>query len=356
MTPLDPHWGETPRDRLLAASLVPGVSARVAVPAVLADPDAVLAPPTLPPKARARWRAGVTDPAFARAIAAERAALDHLGAWFLTPADPDWPASLPPLGVLRGRGALPTDGLAIVGARRADAYGRELAARVAQTAVERGVAVVSGGAFGIDHAAHRAALDAGGRTVVVLGSGLTRPAPASHRALFDEARTRGAVVSPFPCAQGAARWTFPHRNAWIAGLSRAVVVVQASTRSGALHTARAALERGTPVHAIPGPFDAPLHAGCHALVGEGARLLTHPAGWAEDLARSPHHDPPAAPAAPADHRALWDAASAEARPLDALARAAGLDIDAAATAATLLELDGWLRPSAGGRYVQSRPG
>ncbi len=346
-------WGETLRDRLLAASLVPGVSAQVAVPALLADPTELLDPPALPPRARKPWRAALSDPAFARTVAAERAAIDQLGAWFLTPADPAWPAGLPPIGVLRGRGRLPTDGLAIVGARRADPYGRELAARVAVSAVERGVAVVSGGAFGVDHAAHRAALDAGGSTVVVLGSGLARPAPASHRALFDEAAHRGAVVSPFPCAQGAARWTFPHRNAWIAGLSRAVVVVQASTRSGALHTARAAFERGTPVYAIPGPMDAPLHAGCHALVAEGARLLTHPAGWSDAPASTPAVERPAAPAA---HRALWDAAGAEAQPLDALARAAGLDIEAAATAATLLELDGWLRPAAGGRYVQTQPG
>lgn len=338
------------RERLLAASLLRGVSPAAAIPALLAAPDPLDDPPGLPPRLRAAWRKAIHDPALPRALAAERQALAHRGAWYLTPTDPDWPANLPPLGVLRGRGRLTTPALAIVGARAADPHGRELAARIARAAVERGHAIVSGGAFGIDHAAHRAALDAGGDTLVVLGSGLDHPSPQSHRALFAAAETRGALLSPFPCARTAAAWTFPQRNAWIAGLAVAVVVVQATLQSGALHTARAALARGVPVWVVPGSIDAPLHAGCHALVAEGARLLTHPAAWAGAAPTAP-----AAPAEPPEHRALWRAAAAEPRPLDALATDAGLPIEDAAIAATLLELSGWLRPAPGGRYARSQP-
>ncbi|MCA9711880.1 MAG: DNA-processing protein DprA, partial [Myxococcales bacterium] len=141
-----------------------------------------------------------------------------------------------PVGWLRVLGHLPAaPGLAIVGARGADPYGLELAGRVARAAAERGVSVISGGAFGVDAAAHEAALAAGGHTTVVLGSGLDRPAPATHRGLFRRVLAAGgAVTSPFPCGQGAARWTFPRRNPWIAGLARAVVVVQAGLASGTL--------------------------------------------------------------------------------------------------------------------------
>lgn len=344
-------WGDTLRDHLLAASLIPGISPAVAIPALLADPDHYLDPPSLPPRARALWRTATTDPTFAHHIATERAALDRLGAWYLTPADPDWPATLPPIGVLRGRGHLRVPGLAIVGARRADAHGRDIAARIACAAVARDLAVISGGAFGIDHAAHRAALDADGTTIVVLGSGLALPSPTAHLKLFEAAERRGAVVSPFPCTQAATKWTFPRRNAWIAGLSLAVTVVQASTTSGALHTARAALATAIPVFVVPGPMDSPLHTGCHALVAEGARLLTDPTAWST----TPRATPPPATQEPPAHHALWRAAGGEPRALDALATEAGLPIPDAATAATLLELDGWLRPAPGGRYVQSRP-
>ncbi|MEZ4472898.1 MAG: DNA-processing protein DprA [bacterium] len=280
--------------------------------------------------------------------AAEVATLAGLGAVAV--------ASIPgfslPSGWLRVMGSLPpAPGLAIVGARGADPYGLELAGRIARAAVERGVWVISGGAFGVDAAAHEAALATGGSTVAVLGAGLDRPAPASHRGLFRRILDAGGgVASPFPCGQGAARWTFPRRNPWIAGLARAVVVVQAGLGSGTLHTARAALASQTPVFVVPGPFDSPLHAGCHALVAEGARLLTAVDGWcdearpAERVARSP-----------AFGQALWRACATEARPLAELAAAAGLTAGEAMAQATALELAGWLRSAPGGRYARAQP-
>ncbi len=372
-------WGHTPRQRLLAGALIPGVGEARAVSADMArlagDPaaDPHEPPPALTPAAREKWRAAGRDPRFAARVAAERAALERLGAWYLTPIDPRWRAPWP-TGILRGRGRLPERGVAIVGARRADRYGLDVARRVARAAVLRRRPVVSGGAFGVDHAAHRATLDAGGRTVVVLGSGLSHPAPARHQKLFTEALERGAVVSPFPCDQRAAPWTFPRRNPWIAALAEAVVVVQAGARSGALHTARAALERDIPVYAAPGPMDAPLHAGCHALIAEGARVLTAPDAWTESLGgdalgddatpaghpptdrRDPLPDGRPPPDMPPDQRALWLVAGVEPRPIAELAEDAGLAIDRALQSATLLELDGWLRSASGGRYARGRPG
>lgn len=351
-------WGATARQRLLASALVPGVGAERAVAAGLAqlrdDPRCPpgTPPPTLDPLGRSRWMAAAHDPRFAERVAAERATLQRLGAWYLTPVDrrwqPRWPA-----GVLRGRGELTTGGVAIVGARAADRYGLDVAARVARAVVGRGRAVISGGAFGVDHAAHQAALDADGRTVVVLGSGLAKPSPAAHRALFDAAARRGAVVSPFSCDQAATRWSFPRRNPWIAALSTAVVVVQAGIRSGALQTARAALERDIPVYAAPGPMDAPLHAGCHALIAEGARVLTAPDAWSDAPTPEREAPPTRRPAElPPDHRALWLVCSVEPRPIAELAADAGLAIEVALQAATMLELDGWLRAAPGGRYAR----
>ncbi len=279
---------------------------------------------------------------------AERATLERLGATVV--AAESLGLSLVS-GHLRVLGRLPSaPGLAIVGARTADGYGRELAARIAAGAVRRGLSVVSGGAFGIDAAAHEAALAAGGHTTVVLGSGLDQPAPATHRGLFARVvAAGGALVTPFACGQAATRWTFPRRNPWIAGLARAVVVVQAGAQSGSLQTARAALAIGVPVFVAPGPLDSPLHVGCHLLVEAGARLLTSVDAWA---GASP---PIVDTRTPTEALALWRAAGAEPRPLADLAVEAGLTPAQALGQATTLELGGWLRATPGGRFARSRP-
>jgi DNA processing protein len=337
------NWGLTERELLVAASL-------------LRDVDV------------AAWRAGgdpppsVADGTARRAVDGELAALARLGARAVTPVDAEWPPELPRKGVLRVRGEIPKGPrLAVVGARRADPYGRELAGRVAAAAARRGVPVVSGGAFGVDAAAHRAALDAGGATVAVLGSGLAHPSPREHLRLFDAAAAHGAVVSPFPTLQPPDKWTFPKRNAWIAGLSAAVVVVQAGSTSGALHTASAARKLGRPVWAAPGPVDSPLHAGCHALIRKGAALLSGDAAWTESLPGESEFTGVASPPEVPQHpepgigAVLWRAAGVEPLPLTRLADLAGLAIEEAAPLATLLELEGWLRCWPGGRYARSAP-
>lgn len=269
-------------------------------------------------------------------------ALDRLGATLHT--HPDWPD-----GALRVRGTLPSRGVAIVGARRADASGLQIARRIATEAARRNIPVISGGAFGVDAAAHEGALAAGGPTVVVLGSGLDHPAPTTHLPLFERVlESGGAVVSPFPCHQRAARWTFPRRNPWIAALADVVIIVQAGEKSGTLHTARAALEQGRTVFAVPGPIDHPLHVGCHRLIARGARILTAVDAWC-DTAR-----PNRPRGEPTRGLALWRAAAVVAS-VDELAERAGLSAVDAMTQATLLELEGWLRAEPGGRYAQAWP-
>jgi DNA processing protein len=272
----------------------------------------------------------------------ERQTLQALGA--TTHTHPDWPD-----GVLRVQGSLPAPGVAIVGARRADDYGLNLARRIAMEAARRHIPVISGGAFGVDAAAHQGALDADGATAVVLGSGLSHPAPATHRPLFRRVLdSGGAVVSPFACDIRASKWTFPKRNPWIAALADTVIIVQAGQRSGTLHTARAALRMGKTVFAVPGPMEHPLHVGCHDLINLGAKVLTGVDAWCGAPGQPrPHREP-------TEGLLLWRAA-ARAASLDELAERTGLSASDAMAQATLLEMDGWLRAEAGGRYAQSRP-
>ena len=290
------------------------------------------------------------------------------GARLVTPLCPDYPDGLQGAVVLRVRGQLPRGPcLAIVGTRKADRYGRDVATRIAQAASARGVAVISGGAFGVDAAAHEGALASGGQTVVVLGSGLAHASPREHAALFDRVREAGAVVSAMPMQANAARHTFVVRNAHIAGLALATVVVQAGALSGALHTARFAKAAGRPVYAVPGPIDAPLHAGCHALIRRGAHLLTRADSWAVgvldpglgvDKSENAHGNALVSSAGlvePSRGNQLWLASGAEPVSLAELARAAGLTIGEASSAALELELAGHFVSSAGGRFSRSTP-
>jgi DNA processing protein len=194
--------------------------------------------------------------------------------------DDDYPRSLarttdpPPLLFLRGeRPLLDRLGVAIVGSRHATRYGLRVAERLARGLSDGGIAVVSGLARGIDSAAHRGALEANGRTIAVLGGELDRIHPEEHRDLAERIAVDGCLVSEHPPGFPPRGGVFPQRNRVIAGLCPAVIVVEAAARSGALITARHALEQNREVFAVPGPIDSPVSVGCHHLIRDGAHLI-----------------------------------------------------------------------------------
>jgi DNA processing protein len=194
--------------------------------------------------------------------------------------DDDYPALVAriddPPGLLFVRGAFePCDTLAvaIVGSRHATAYGRKMAWQLASGLARAGYTVVSGLARGIDAAAHRGALDAGGRTIAVLGGGVLRVYPPEHDDLATEVAAAGAVVSEQPPLAVPFRGAFPQRNRIVSGLSLGTIVVQAGDTSGALITARLAGEQGREVFAVPGQADCRMSRGCHRLIRDGAKLV-----------------------------------------------------------------------------------
>jgi DNA processing protein len=183
-------------------------------------------------------------------------------------------ASAPPVLYVRGR-LEPADdaAVAIVGSRRATAYGEAVARELAMELTRRGLVIVSGLARGIDAAAHRGTLAAGGRTLAVLGSGVDEIYPPEHRELADDVANSGALLSEFPLGTPPLRLHFPRRNRIISGLSLGVVVVEAGVESGALITAHHALEQGREVFAVPGRVHARYSEGCNRLIKAGAKLV-----------------------------------------------------------------------------------
>ncbi|MBM4194125.1 MAG: DNA-protecting protein DprA [Gemmatimonadetes bacterium] len=187
------------------------------------------------------------------------------------------PKALFALGDLRLLESAPVGLVAIVGTRDASAYGLQTAELLASAVVRHGGIVVSGMARGVDAAAHRAAVRAGGRTIAVTGTGADVPYPASHRALHAVLAERGLVVSEAKPGQGAFKGCFPLRNRIIAALSSVTVVVEAGFKSGALNTATHALNLGRGVAAVPGRIDDPRADGCNLLIRDGAHPITDPA-------------------------------------------------------------------------------
>lgn len=275
----------------------------------------------------------------------------------LVPGSPRWPVELdtiehPPAELwLCGRVELldRRPRVAVVGTRSPTPYGELQAARLAAFLASQGVAVVSGMARGIDGIAHRAALDAGGATLAVLGSGVDRPWPAGE--LAERLAREGCLLSEFPPGQAPRRHHFPWRNRIIAGLASVVVVVEAAHASGSLITARWAVDQGRAVFAIPGRVDHPMSRGCHRLLREGAELLESPADLLPALGFERVDE--AAPRA--GTHPLLAALRGETLTADELAQRLERPVPEVLVALVELELAGALARGPGGLYRLTRP-
>ena len=206
---------------------------------------------------------------------------EALGLRVLCPLDEAYPEALkqihdPPLA-LYVKGTLTSadrHGIAVIGTRRCSHYGRQAADRLAFQLAKQGYTVVSGLARGIDTAAHEGALKGGGRTLAVLGSGMDCLYPAENAALAEKISGQGALLSEFPLGTAPGRTTFPMRNRIVSGLSKGVLVVEASKESGTMITVDEATSQGRLIFAVPGRIDSPGSAGCHQLIQNGAKLVT----------------------------------------------------------------------------------
>jgi DNA processing protein len=277
---------------------------------------------------------------------------------------PNYPANLATIDdaphllfVKGGFEARDEQAIAIVGSRACTSYGKRLAERIAGDLARAGWTVVSGLARGIDGCAHRGALQAKGRTIAVLAGGLSKIYPPEHADLATEVAGAGALVTESCMLMEPMATLFPARNRIISGLSRAVVVVEAAEKSGALITARLAAEQGREVFAVPGPVDSAASAGTLHLLRKGAKLVRHADDILEDLQALPRlvEEPaaPPIPQAPAGldeaQQKIWDALS-ERRMIDDLREQLGMPITDLTRQLMTLELKKAVRRLPGNWY------
>ncbi|MEP7205365.1 MAG: DNA-processing protein DprA [Casimicrobiaceae bacterium] len=354
--------------RLHSAGL--GPSALVALLRAFGSPQAVLA-------ARPAERARHVNAATAKALAAgpPPGRLDATLAWLSEPShgflawdDAGYPAPLlqtadPPalLYTVGDRGRLAGPALAIVGSRNATPQGTADAEAFAEALTRAGLTIVSGLALGIDAAAHRGALAAGGNTIAVIGTGPDRVYPARHRDLAHAIADRGLILSEFAPGTPPLPGNFPRRNRIISGLARGVLVIEATVSSGSLITARMAGEQGRDLFAVPGSIHSPFSRGCHRLIREGAKLVETAQDVLEEL-RLPAAD--VSTHAPSVRRETGDegacsgsnaaavlaAMGNEVLDVDSIVARAALPAAAVVAALTLLEVDGAVGVVAGGRW------
>ena len=279
----------------------------------------------------------------------------------LVPGDSAWPAGVDDLGPhapialwLRGNDATlaaAQHSIALVGARAATGYGEHVTMEASAGLVDRGFAIISGAAYGIDGMAHRAALASSGQTVAILAGGVDRFYPSGHDALLARIVEAGAVVSELPCGAPPTKWRFLQRNRLIAAASQATIVLEAGWRSGSLNTAGHAASLGRPIGAMPGPVTSAASAGCHRLIREyAATLVTSAAEMAELVHGTEVHDSevqarPDTPQGRADSTSLrvrlTDALSLRApRSVDDLAARSGMSIAEVQAELGALEIDG----------------
>ncbi len=284
----------------------------------------------------------------------------------LTPLDEAYPGSLrsipDPPPALFVNGAIPdTVCVALVGSRKASATGIETARALGLALSERGVCVVSGLALGVDAAAHEGAVEAGGHTVGVLGCGIDVVYPRCNRTLFESVRRHGALVSEYSLGEAPLAWRFPARNRIIAGLAGTIVVVEAPEHSGALITARHAIDAGRDVWAVPGPPGVRECRGSNGLLSDGAGVLWDIPEFVETVARESRV--PAAGGGSGDvtplpsgledtEAAVLGGVGFEPRGVDAVAKRSGVEMPEVLTALALLELKGFVSRDGVGSYVR----
>jgi DNA processing protein len=369
--PGDPVLGAALRTRTAAEIVAATTGADDAGDAVLlaGEQDLALS------KAMGKWRKRVSlVPSVARL-----AAWQQSGLRLVMPGDPEWPTQLDGLGDARplllwvhGTADLRyscANSVSVVGARAATGYGQHVALQMAAALAERGMTVISGGAFGIDASAHRGALAAEGVTVAVLAGGLSYGYPRGHAGLFAAVGAHGILVSECPPEQAPTRPGFLIRNRLIAALSRGTVVVEAALRSGALNTARHARELCRPVMAVPGPVTSEQSAGCHELIREyGAMLVTNAKDVVEhldpgigDSQGSGPAGPRRGPAIDTDHldpvtRSVLEQVPARGgRGPASIAIRAGVDLDTAVRTLGLLAAAGFVQRCDQGWRTTARP-
>lgn len=264
----------------------------------------------------------------------------------------------PPVIFLRGSITLADRrAVAIVGTRRLSSYGREMARVLARDLAQAGVTIVSGLARGVDGIAHAAALDAGGRTIAVLGNGVRGVYPPEHRELAARIADQGAVLSDFHPDATPDGPNFPARNRLISGLALGVIVVEAPMRSGALITVDFAADQGRDVFAVPGSVLSPASAGCNRILRDGARPVRSADDVLEDLrlGEAPQQIPLESPAAlDEESRRILSTLTAEALHIDEIAAVAGIPIASLSALLMTLELQGFVRNVGAQYYARAR--
>jgi DNA processing protein len=303
-------------------------------------------------------------------LSAELKRVGEFGCHVLIQSDDEYPELLrqiydPPIVLyVKGRlSAKDRNAVALVGSRMTTPYGQEVARKLAYQLAYLGVTVVSGGARGIDTAAHQGALSAKGRTVAVLGTGINLVFPPENAELFERIAANGAVVTQFPFNRNADKQSFPIRNRIVAGMTLGTVVVEANLTSGALITANMAVEQGRQVFAVPGRIDSPRSKGCHELIKKGAKLCE----GAEDILSEFEYLFPASNRPPGvsetgvlpalnlseNEQKVYDTLNNEESSIDEVIRKSGLPSSAVSVALLGLEMKRLIRQLPGKMFVRN---
>ncbi len=303
-----------------------------------------------------------SNPAFAEKQILQAESLNiHL----ITYWDVEYPSLLkripdpPVLLYIKGNADLAaSDGIAIVGTRNPTSYGRRIAENLSRSLAGYGIPIISGMARGVDTAAHRGALKAGGVTFAILGCGVDVVYPAENVALYNTILENGAVISDFPIGTEPAAPNFPKRNRIISGLSLGTVVVEAGHKSGALITGYLALEQNREVFAVPGPVSSMQSKGPNRLIKQGAKLVENAEDilqeiprWKTRLKAEPPPPPPLEAMGETERR-LWDQLSGEPVHIDSLAEACGLSTSESLSTLLGLEIKGFVKQLSGMKFVR----